>query len=153
MFQWDEKEKRWVSEHHPFTSPKREFRDTFDQDPRSAYADCYDLVLNGMEMGSGSIRIHRPDVQKRVFKLLGLSDSEIEEKFGFLVNAFSYGAPPHGGIAFGIDRFAMVLSGGESLRDVIAFPKTQRGQCPMTKAPSKISSEQWKELHLSPKLT
>lgn len=152
MFQYDEKEKRWVSEHHPFTSPKREFVDTFDKEPEKAYADCYDLVLNGMEMGSGSIRIHKPEMQKRVFQLLGLNDQEIEEKFGFLVNAFSYGAPPHGGIAFGIDRFSMILSGGESLRDVIAFPKTQRGQCPMTKAPSKISSAQWKELHLAPKL-
>ncbi len=153
MFQYDIKEKRWVSEHHPFTSPKVEFYDTFDKEPEKAYADCYDLVLNGMEMGSGSIRIHRPEMQKRVFKLLGLSDAEIQEKFGFLVNAFSYGAPPHGGVAFGVDRFAMVLAGGESLRDVIAFPKTQRGQCPMTNAPSKIDLAQWKELHLAPKLT
>ncbi|MDB5036891.1 MAG: aspartyl-tRNA synthetase [Bacteriovoracaceae bacterium] len=153
MFQWDAKEKRWVSEHHPFTSPKREFFDTFMKAPDKAYADCYDLVLNGMEMGSGSIRIHKPEMQKEVFKLLGLSEKEMEDKFGFLLSAFSYGAPPHGGVAFGIDRFAMILSHRDSLRDVIAFPKTQRGQCPMTKAPSKIDLEQWKELHLVPILT
>lgn len=152
MFQWDAKEKRWVSEHHPFTSPKREFFDTFMKEPNKAYADCYDLVLNGMEMGSGSIRIHKPEMQREVFKLLGLTEQEMQEKFGFLLSAFSYGAPPHGGIAFGMDRFAMILSKCESLRDVISYPKTQRGQCPMTKAPSKIDLAQWKELHLTPRL-
>src|SRR5690606_6021590 len=95
MFQWDAKENRWVSEHHPFTSPKREFFDTFMTAPDKAYADCYDLVLNGMEMGSGSIRIHKPDMQREVFNLLGLSEKEMQEKFGFLLSAFSYGAPPH----------------------------------------------------------
>lgn len=148
MFQYDDKEKRWVAEHHPFTSPKYEYRDSFDKEPEKALADCYDLVLNGMEMGSGSIRIHQSDVQKRVFKLLNLSDDDMREKFGFLLDALSYGAPPHGGVAFGVDRFAMVLAGGESLRDVIAFPKTQKGQCLMTKAPSKVSKVQWEELHL-----
>ena len=148
LFQWDAKENRWVSEHHPFTSPKPEFFETFTDQPDKAYADCYDLVLNGMEMGSGSIRIHRPDMQKKVFQLLGLSDAEIREKFGFLIDALTYGAPPHGGVAFGIDRFAMILSGGQSLREVIAFPKTQRGQCLMPHAPSKIPDHQWKELHL-----
>lgn len=148
LFQWDAKENRWVSEHHPFTSPKREFFDTFTKDPAKAYADCYDLVINGMEMGSGSIRIHRTEMQKDVFRLLGLTESQMTEKFGFLLDALSYGAPPHGGVAFGIDRFSMILSGGESLRDVIAFPKTQRGQCPMTKAPSSIDAAQWRELHL-----
>ncbi len=150
LFQWDPKENRWVSEHHPFTAPKVEFAETFAEDPGSAYGDCYDLVLNGMEMGSGSIRIHRNDMQKKVFKVLGLKEEEIETKFGFLMNALSFGAPPHGGVAFGVDRFAMLLAGGESLRDVIAYPKTQRGQCPMTKAPSKIDLKQWTELHLKP---
>ena len=148
LFQYDETEKRWVSEHHPFTSPKREFFDTFTKQPGTAYADCYDLVLNGMEMGSGSIRIHRPDMQREVFKLLGLTPEQMEEKFGFLLSALSYGAPPHGGVAFGIDRFSMILAGGESLRDVIAFPKTQKGQCLMTQAPSSIESPQWRDLHL-----
>jgi len=148
LFQWDEQDKRWVSEHHPFTSPRPDFIDLFDQEPEKSLSNSYDLVLNGMEMGSGSIRIHQPEVQQRVFRLLKLKDDEIKEKFGFLIEALSYGAPPHGGVAFGLDRFAMVLSGGESLRDVIAFPKTQRGQCLMTKAPSPISKGQWKELHL-----
>lgn len=148
LFQWDAKENRWVSEHHPFTAPKVEFAENFTKDPSSAYGDCYDLVLNGMEMGSGSIRIHKPEMQIAVFKLLGLTDEEIRNKFGFLIDALSYGAPPHGGVAFGIDRFAMILAGCQSLRDVIAYPKTQRGQCPMTKAPSPISKEQWQDLHL-----
>ncbi len=148
MFQWDDKDKRWVAEHHPFTSPKVEFRDTFHSNPGAALADCYDLVLNGMEMGSGSIRIHQMDVQKRVFELLALKEDEMREKFGFLLDGLTYGAPPHGGVAFGVDRFAMVLCQGESLRDVIAFPKTQKGQCLMTKAPSKIAKQQWEELHL-----
>jgi aspartyl-tRNA synthetase len=148
MFQWDDDDKRWVSEHHPFTGPKPEFVETFDKDPGNAMANCYDMVLNGMEMGSGSIRIHNSEVQSRVFRLLKLTDQEIQEKFGFLIEALSYGAPPHGGVAFGLDRLTMVLSGGESLRDVIAFPKTQRGQCLMTKAPTEISKQQWKDLHL-----
>lgn len=148
MFQWDEEDKRWVSEHHPFTSPKVEYIESFDKEPGAAKANCYDLVLNGMEMGSGSIRIHSSVIQSRVFRLLKLTDEEIKEKFGFLINALGFGAPPHGGVAFGLDRIAMVLSGGESLRDVIAFPKTQKGQCLMTKAPSFIPKEQWKELHL-----
>lgn len=148
MFQFDEKEKRWVAEHHPFTSPRIDYRDNFHEKPGEALADCYDLVLNGMEMGSGSIRIHRSDIQKKVFELLALSEDEMREKFGFLLDALSYGAPPHGGVAFGVDRFAMILSGGESLRDVIAFPKTQKGQCLMTKAPSKMTKAQMEELHL-----
>jgi aspartyl-tRNA synthetase len=148
LFHWDAKEKRWVAEHHPFTSPHIDQLDTFDKDPANGTANCYDLVLNGNEMGSGSIRIHNIDVQKRVFKLLGLSDEEAKEKFGFLLEALSYGAPPHAGVAFGIDRFAMLLSGKESLRDVIAFPKTQKGQCLMTEAPSKIGRGQWQELYL-----
>jgi len=150
LFQWDEEGKRWVSEHHPFTSPKAEFVDTFHNDPGKTISDSYDLVLNGMEMGSGSIRIHNPELQSKVFELLKLSPEEARDKFGFLLDALSFGAPPHGGVAFGVDRIAMVLSKGESLREVIAFPKTQRGQCPLTKAPSMIDPGQWKELHLKP---
>jgi len=150
MFQWEPKEKRWVSEHHPFTGPKNEHLDNLEKDPSGSLADCYDLVLNGNEMGSGSIRIHNTEVQKKVFKLLGLSEKEMNEKFGFLLEALSYGAPPHGGIALGIDRFVMLIAGKESLRDVIAFPKTQKGQCLMTQAPSKIDQGQWRELFLSP---
>lgn len=154
LFQWDDEGKRWVSEHHPFTSPTSEFVDNFEKNPGAVTSNAYDLVLNGMEMGSGSIRIHHPELQSRIFDLLKLSKDEAREKFGFLLDALSFGAPPHGGIAFGVDRMAMVLSGGQSLRDVIAFPKTQRGQCPLTKAPSVISADQWKELHLkiSPQL-
>ncbi len=148
LFQWDEEGKRWVSEHHPFTSPKPEFVDNFHKDPGKTVSNSYDLVLNGMEMGSGSIRIHSPELQSKVFELLNLSADQAREKFGFLLDALSFGAPPHGGVAFGVDRMAMVLAKGESLRDVIAFPKTQRGQCPMTKAPSEVSAEQWQELHL-----
>jgi len=148
LFQWDVDGKRWVSEHHPFTSPKPEFVENFEKDPGVAASNAYDLVLNGMEMGSGSIRIHKPEVQSRIFRLLQLNDQEIQQKFGFLIDALRYGSPPHGGVAFGLDRFAMVLAGGESLRDVIAFPKTQKGQCLMTEAPSPIEKDQWKELHL-----
>jgi aspartyl-tRNA synthetase len=148
LFQYDAEAKRWVSEHHPFTSPKPEFVDRFHEDPGSVISNSYDLVLNGMEMGSGSIRIHNPELQAKVFELLKLTAQETQEKFGFLIEALSFGAPPHGGVAFGLDRIAMVLSGGQSLREVIAFPKTQRGQCPLTQAPSPISAEQWKELHL-----
>lgn len=152
MFQWDEEEKRWVAEHHPFTSPKPEFLNNFWEQPEKALANSYDLVLNGLEMGSGSIRIHQPEFQHKVLEFLQLKETEIREKFGFLIEAFSYGAPPHGGIAFGLDRMVMLLSGSESLRDVIAFPKTQRGQCPLTKAPSPISASQWKDLHLEVKI-
>lgn len=148
MFQWDEENKRWASEHHPFTGPSPEWVDSFEKDPAKALSSSYDLVLNGMEMGSGSIRIHRTDIQQKVFELLDLKPDEIRQKFGFLLDALEYGAPPHGGIAFGLDRLAMVLAGGESLRDVIAFPKTQKAHCPLTDAPSPIPSSQWKELHL-----
>lgn len=148
LFQWDEDGKRWVSEHHPFTSPKVTRMEDFDKDPGNVLSNSYDIVLNGMELGSGSIRIHRADVQERVFKLLKLDEDSIQEKFGFLIKALSFGAPPHGGIALGLDRLAMILAGATSLREVIAFPKTQRGQCLLTKAPSMIAKEQWDELHL-----
>ena len=135
----------WTAVHHAFTSPKPDSLDTFDTDPGSALAYAYDIVCNGNEIGGGSIRIHREDVQKRVFAVMGLSDEEAEEKFGFLLQAFKYGAPPHGGIAFGWDRICALLAGTDSIRDVIAFPKTGAGYDPLTAAPAAITPEQRKE--------
>jgi aspartyl-tRNA synthetase len=135
----------WTAVHHAFTSPKPESMDTFDTDPASALAYAYDIVCNGNEIGGGSIRIHREDVQKRVFAVMGLSDDEATEKFGFLLEAFKYGAPPHGGIAFGWDRITALLSGSESIRDVIAFPKSGGGLDPLTGAPAPITPAQRKE--------
>jgi aspartyl-tRNA synthetase len=135
----------WTAVHHAFTSPKPESLDTFDADPGSALAYAYDIVCNGNEIGGGSIRIHREDVQKRVFAVMGLTEQEAEEKFGFLLQAFQYGAPPHGGIAFGWDRICALLSGTDSIRDVIAFPKTGAGYDPLTGAPAPITAEQRKE--------
>ncbi|HET7326624.1 MAG TPA: aspartate--tRNA ligase [Nocardioidaceae bacterium] len=135
----------WTAVHHAFTSPKPESIDTFDTDPGSALAYAYDIVCNGNEIGGGSIRIHREDVQKRVFAVMGLSEEEAEEKFGFLLEAFQYGAPPHGGIAFGWDRIVALLSGSDSIRDVIAFPKTGAGYDPLTGAPAPITAGQRKE--------
>jgi aspartyl-tRNA synthetase len=132
----------WTAVHHAFTSPKPESLDTFDTDPGAALAYAYDIVCNGNEIGGGSIRIHREDVQKRVFAVMGLSEQEAEEKFGFLLQAFKYGAPPHGGIAFGWDRICALLSGTDSIRDVIAFPKTGGGYDPLTAAPAPITAEQ-----------
>ncbi len=135
----------WTATHHAFTSPKPESLDTFDTDPGSALAYAYDIVCNGNEIGGGSIRIHRRDVQERVFAIMGLSQAEAQEKFGFLLDAFNYGAPPHGGIAFGWDRICALLSGTDSIRDVIAFPKTGGGFDPLTSAPAAITAEQRKE--------
>jgi len=135
----------WTAVHHAFTSPKPESMDTFDTDPGSALAYAYDIVCNGNEIGGGSIRIHRRDVQERVFAVMGLSKEQAEEKFGFLLDAFSYGAPPHGGIALGWDRICALLSGTESIRDVIAFPKTGGGYDPLTGAPTPITAEQRKQ--------
>ena len=135
----------WTAVHHAFTGPKPEFADTFDTDPGSALAYAYDIVCNGNEIGGGSIRIHREDVQKRVFQVMGLSEEEAQEKFGFLLEAFKYGAPPHGGIAFGWDRIVALLSGSDSIRDVIAFPKSGGGFDPLTAAPAPITPEQRKE--------
>ncbi len=135
----------WTAVHHAFTGPKPEYADTFDTDPGSALAYAYDIVCNGNELGGGSIRIHREDVQKRVFAVMGLSEAEAEEKFGFLLDAFSYGAPPHGGIAVGMDRICALLSGTESIRDVIAFPKSGGGFDPLTSAPAPITAEQRKD--------
>jgi aspartyl-tRNA synthetase len=132
----------WTAVHHPFTSPNAESLDTFDTDPGSALAWAYDLVCNGNEIGGGSIRIHSRDVQQRAFSVLGIDDREAQEKFGFLLEAFKYGPPPHGGIAFGWDRIVMLLAGANSLRDVIAFPKTGAGQDPLTGAPTPITPAQ-----------
>ena len=135
----------WTAVHHAFTSPKPEFLDTFDTDPGSALAYAYDIVCNGNEIGGGSIRIHRRDVQERVFAVMGLPEDEAREKFGFLLDAFAFGAPPHGGIAFGWDRISALLSNTDSIRDVIAFPKTGGGFDPLTSAPASITPEQRKE--------
>jgi aspartyl-tRNA synthetase len=135
----------WTAVHHAFTSPKPDALDTIDTDPGSALAYAYDIVCNGNEIGGGSIRIHRRDVQERVFAVMGLSEDEAREKFGFLLDAFSYGAPPHGGIAFGWDRIVALLSGSDSIRDVIAFPKTGGGYDPLTAAPAPITPQQRKE--------
>jgi aspartyl-tRNA synthetase len=141
LFEWSDEEGKWVSVHHPFTSPI-----TDDLDPRTAKARAYDVVLNGFELGGGSIRIHRPDVQRKVFQVLGLTPEEAEEKFGFLLRAFRYGVPPHGGIAFGFDRIVMLLAGKENIREVIAFPKTQTGADPLTGAPAEVAPEQLRDL-------
>jgi aspartyl-tRNA synthetase len=145
MFEWLPDENRWKAAHHPFTSPAPEFEDTFQDDPVGARSQQYDMVLNGNEVGGGSIRIHRQDVQRRVFGLLGISEAEAEEKFSFLLRALSMGAPPHGGIAYGIERMAMLLAGAESLRDVTAFPKGQGGVDPLTGAPSAIPAATLRE--------
>ena len=144
--EWDAEEKRYFALHHPFTAPKPADLDRLESDPESVRADAYDIVLNGTELGGGSIRIHRPDVQSRVFKLLGIGEEEARHKFGFLLDALSYGAPPHGGLALGLDRMVAMLCGSESIRDVIAFPKTQRASCLLTEAPSTVDTAQLRQL-------
>jgi aspartyl-tRNA synthetase len=149
MFEWDEKIKRWVALHHPFTSPKEEHLSLLDgEDPGACLSRAYDMVMNGTELGGGSIRIHNEKVQRKIFSLLEISDEEAEEKFGFLLSALKYGCPPHGGIAFGLDRLVMLMTGSESIRDVIAFPKTQTAACLLTAAPSEVDSKQLTELSL-----
>jgi aspartyl-tRNA synthetase len=146
MFEWDEDAGRWNAVHHPFTRPTPAWHDRFDQEPGAALADAYDLIVNGNELGGGSFRIHEPDLQARVFDTLSLSTEEQRTKFGFLLDALAMGAPPHGGIALGIDRMAMVLAGEPNLRDVIAFPKNQAGLDPMSGAPSEVTQGQLDEL-------
>jgi len=148
MFDYDEEDKRWVACHHPFTSPKDEHIHLLATDPGKCLAKAYDLALNGWELGGGSVRIHRADVQEQVFKALGIGDEEAQLKFGFLLDALKYGAPPHGGLAFGLDRIVTMMTGAESIRDVIAFPKTQRAQCLLTNAPSPVDEKQLRELHI-----
>ena len=148
LLEWDDEEKRWSAVHHPFTAPMDEDLDHLDSDPGRCRAKAYDLVLNGNEIGGGSIRIHQEKVQSKMFKLLGLSDDDARLKFGFLLDALEYGTPPHGGIAFGMDRLIMLLTGSDSIRDVIAFPKTQKGTCLMSEAPSSVDAKQLKELGL-----
>lgn len=148
QFEWSDEEKRWVATHHPFTMPYPEDVQYLLTDPGRVRAQAYDVVLNGVEMGSGSIRIHDQQVQKIMFEALGFSDDEIQDRFGFMVNAFRYGTPPHGGFAFGLDRLVMILCGADSLRDVIAFPKVKDASCPMTSAPSAVSTEQLEVLGL-----
>ncbi|MBI3937838.1 MAG: aspartate--tRNA ligase [Betaproteobacteria bacterium] len=148
MFEWDEEAKRWVAMHHPFTSPADGHEDLLETDPGAAHAKAHDMVLNGWEIGGGSVRIHRQDVQSKVFRALDIGPEEAQAKFGFLLEALQYGAPPHGGIAFGLDRIVALMAGAESIRDIIAFPKTQRAQCLLTHAPNAVDEEQLKELHV-----
>ncbi|CCG19741.1 aspartyl-tRNA synthetase [Taylorella asinigenitalis 14/45] len=148
MFEYDEEEGRYTAAHHPFTSPKDGHEDLLESDPSKAYAKAYDMVLNGWEVGGGSVRIHKEEVQSKVFRALKIGPEEAREKFGFLLDALQYGAPPHGGLAFGLDRLVTLMAGAESIRDVIAFPKTQRAQDLLVQAPSPVDEKQLRELHI-----
>ncbi len=148
LFEYSNTEKRYTSMHHPFTAPVERDIPMLETDPYRVHSKAYDLVLNGNEVGGGSIRIHQTELQQKIFDLLGIKPAEAEQKFGFLLEALQYGAPPHGGIAFGIDRLVMLLTGADSIREVIAFPKTQKATCPLTGAPAEVSPEQLKELHI-----
>ena len=153
MFDYDEDSKRWNALHHPFTAPKDGHEDLLESDPGKCLSKAYDMVINGSEVGGGSIRIHKNDIQSKVFKALNISKEESEEKFGFLLEALQFGAPPHGGIAFGLDRIVTLLAGAESIRDVIAFPKTQKAQCLLTNAPNEVDDKQLRELHIKTRLS
>lgn len=149
QFEWSEEEGRFMAMHHPFTSPMDEDMDKLESDPGSVRAKAYDIVLNGVEIGGGSIRIHSQELQKRMFRALGFTDEQAQYRFGFLMDAFKYGPPPHGGMAYGLDRLAMLISGTSSIRDVIAFPKVQNASCPMTGAPDFVDDKQLNELHIA----
>ncbi|MDP3732303.1 MAG: aspartate--tRNA ligase [Candidatus Omnitrophota bacterium] len=151
LFKYNAEEKRWESEHHPFTAPRQEDKDILESAPDKVKARSYDLVLNGTEIGSGSIRIHEQELQERIFKLIGINKTEAHKRFGFLLEAFQYGAPPHAGIAIGLDRLLAILAGEASIREMIAFPKTSAGFCPLTGAPSEVDERQLKELGLTVK--
>jgi len=148
MFEYEEEDDRWVACHHPFTAPKDGHEDFLETDPGKCIAKAYDMVLNGWEIGGGSVRIHREEVQSKVFRALKINAEDAQLKFGFLLDALQYGAPPHGGLAFGLDRIVTMMTGAESIRDVIAFPKTQRAQCLLTQAPSLVDEKQLRELHI-----
>jgi len=148
MFEWDPDEKRWAAMHHPFTAPQVDDPAALAAEPGKAVAKAYDMVLNGSEVGGGSVRIHREEMQSAVFSLLGIAPEEARQKFGFLLDALKFGAPPHGGLAFGLDRLVMLMAGADSIRDVIAFPKTQTAACPLTDAPTEVSERQLKELNI-----
>ena len=149
LFEWNEEEQKWDPAHHMFTMPKEKYLATMEENPGEVIGDLYDLVCNGYELASGSIRIHDPAVQKRIFKIVGFSEEQAEEKFGFLLNAFRYGAPPHGGIAPGLDRLVMIMAGKDSIKEVIAFPKNNVMASPMDGSPSPVDAAQLKELGLS----
>jgi aspartyl-tRNA synthetase len=153
LFKYNDEEKRWDSEHHPFTSPSADSLEMLESDPAKVKSRSYDLVLNGNEIGSGSIRIHNQKLQERIFRMIGIDEEQANSRFGFLLEAFQFGAPPHGGVAFGMDRLLAILAGETSIREVITFPKTSAGTCPLTNAPSDVDEKQLKELKLKITLT